>query len=96
MTNYTCGRFHSETDVTASVTAAVILLVLAFVTASILYCAFQGWVTTPTFSLKPTPTEFKLLDDEDSDDNDDSRNQPEGLIEAETVLHLPDPNLKEL
>ena len=91
MTNYTCGRFHSETDVTASVTAAVILLALAFVTATVLYCAFRGWITTPTFSLKPTPTEFKLLDEEDSDDNDTSQTQPEGLIEAETVLHFEDP-----
>ena len=86
MTNYTCGRFRSEDDVNASVTAAVLLLVLAFVTATIMYCASQGWICSPS-----TPKPFKLLEDDD-DTEDELGNAPQGLLTTESVLNADVPN----
>lgn len=83
MTNYTCGRFRSEEDVNASVTAAVLLLVLAFVTATVMYCVSQGWICSPSSSFSSTPKPFTLLE-EDEDDEDE--HAPEGLLTTESVM----------
>jgi hypothetical protein len=84
--NYTCGRFRSETDVTASVTAAVILLALAFATAVALYCAFRGWIRVPACATKSGPIEFKLLDDDDDGNELDVDTVHAGLITAESTV----------
>lgn len=91
MTNYTCGRFRSEDDVNASVTAAVLLLVLAFVTATIMYCASQGWICSQSSSFSSTPKPFKLLEDDD-DTEDELGNAPQGLLTTESVLNADVPN----
>ena len=88
MTNYTCGRFQSETDVNASVTAAVLLLLLAAVTAIVMYLVSQGVCNTPTVTFPSTPQEFKLID-EDEEEEDDG--QGDGLITSESVVNaVPD------
>lgn len=84
MTNYTCGRFRSEEDVNASVTAAVLLLVLAFVTATVMYCVSQRWICSPSSSFSSTPKPFTLLEE---DEDDETETAPHGLLTAESVLN---------
>jgi hypothetical protein len=90
MTNYTCGRFQSETDVNASVTAAVLLLLLAAVTAIVMYFVSQGVCNTPSVTFPNTPQEFKLIDDDEEDDD----GHGDGLITSESVVNAaPDENV---
>ena len=91
--NYTCGRFKTEHDANASVTAAVLLLALAFVSAVSIYCFMRGWIPAPSVFSVPRPVEFNLLDDDEDDENsgypDDyvdkpAPDVPNGLLTAET------------